>query len=262
MNHAIPLWLRLIFVFVALQALELIVVFFQPTLVQLLVPWPATPLNARFIAALYVSLGFGVLLCAFARSFQAVRIVLLGIGLSTAMLFFITLPRLGELDAFPFWWMFFYVVDPLLVAFAFWRLGWRVQETPTQNSLAPVWIGHAAIMAATGFFLLVLPAAAINVWPWTMTVALAQLYSAFFLTLAIASLLAARESGIEGTQLPMAMILVLALLVLAVSLFHLDRFKTGIPTILWFLVFGAEALVFGGILVRQRVDAPVKEAAL
>ena len=35
MNHPVPLWLRLIFLFVALQALELVVVFFQPTLVQL-----------------------------------------------------------------------------------------------------------------------------------------------------------------------------------------------------------------------------------
>lgn len=262
MNHAIPLWLRLIFLFVALQALELVVVFFQPTLVQMLVPWPATPLNARFIAALYVALGFGVLLCAFARGFRAVRIVLLGIGLATAMLFFITLPRLGELRPFPFWWMLFYLVDPLLVAFTFWKVGWRDDGARGRNPFALLWFGHAVIMAAAGLLLLLLPGTAIAVWPWSMTEPLAQLYSAFFLTLAIASWLAARESASEATQLPVAMIVALALLVLAVSLFHLERFKPGVSSALWFTFFSAEALVFGGILIRQRMYPSIRGATI
>lgn len=260
MTPNVPLWLRLIFVFVALQALELVVVFFQPPLVQLLVPWTATPLNARFIAALYVSLGLGVLLCAFARTFRAVRIVLLGIGLSTAILFFLTLPHLNELNPFPFWWMLFYLVDPLLVAFAFWRLGWGRDAAPSWNPFAAVWIVQAVIMAAVGLILLISPRTGIDIWPWTLTEPLAQLYSAFFLTLAITSVLAAREPGIEGTRLPMAMIAAFALLTVAVSLLHLDRFKSGISTLIWFVLFGAEALLLGGLLLRAQL-VPAKRAA-
>ncbi len=260
MNQSLPMWLRLIFVFVALQALELVVVFFQPTLVQILVPWPATPLNARFIAALYVSLGFGVLLCAFARTFRAVRIVLLGIGLATAMLFLITLPHLGELNPFPFWWMLFYVVDPLLVAFTFWKLGWRDGDTQTRNAFAPLWLAQAGIMFAIGLILLILPRTAIELWPWSMTEPLAQLYSAFFITLAVAAVLAAREPGREAMPLPAVMIFALAVLVLAVSIFHLERFKPGISTFAWFALFGAQALIFGGLLIRQRMRPAMKEA--
>jgi hypothetical protein len=260
MMPRLPIWLRLIFLFVALQALELVVVFFQPTLVQLLVPWPATPLNARFIAALYVSLGFGVLLCAFARSFRAVRIVLLGIGLSTAILFFLTLPHLGELNPFPFWWMLFYFVDPLLVAFTFWKFRWQNEGRGVRNPFAFVWFANAALLAAAGLFLLLLPRSAIAVWPWSVTEPLAQLYSAFFLTLAVASVLAAREPGFEGTQLPSVMIFILAALVLAVSLLHLDRFKPGVSTTLWFTLFSVEALVFAFILIRQRGYSSIQGA--
>lgn len=260
MNLPVPLWLRLIFVFVALQALELVVVFFQPSMVQLLVPWPATPLNARFIAALYVSLGAGVLLCAFARSFQAVRIVLLGIGLATLMLLLITIPQLGVLTPFPFWWMLFYIVDPILVGFTFWRLGWGRKGASARNPFRIIWFGQAAIMLLLGLLLLILPRTAMDLWPWSITEPLAQLYSAFFLTLAIASVLAARESEFEATQLPIVMLVVLALLVLAVSLYHLERFKPGISTLLWFTLFGADALVFGGILIYQRMQVSIKGA--
>ena len=177
-------------------------------------------------------------MCAFARSLQAVRIVLLGIGLSTVMLLLITLPHLGELTPFPFWWMLFYIVDPLLVGFTFWRLGWRTEEASARNPFRSVWFGHAAILLAAGLLLLVFPRTAVDIWPWSLTEPLAQFYSAFFLTLAIASVLAARESESEGTRLPMVMILVLALLVLAVSFYHLERFKPGVSTVLWFTFFG------------------------
>lgn len=48
----------------------------------------------------------------------------------------------------------------------------------------------------------------------------------------------------------------LALLILGVSWLHIDRFKPGLPTILWFALFGAEALVFGGLWVRHELRQP------
>ncbi len=63
MAQPLPWWLRAIFVLVAAQALLLVAAFIQPPLISLLVPWPASPLNARFIAAIYTALGLDVLLC-------------------------------------------------------------------------------------------------------------------------------------------------------------------------------------------------------
>ena len=83
MAQPLPWWLRAIFVLIAAQALLLVAAFFQPPLISLLVPWPASPLNARFIAAIYTALGLGVLLCSMARSFREVRIVLFGMMLVT-----------------------------------------------------------------------------------------------------------------------------------------------------------------------------------
>jgi len=83
MAQPLPWWLRAIFVLVAAQALLLIAALFQPPLVSLLVPWPASPLNARFIASMYTALGLGVLLCSMARSFREVRIVLFLICFAT-----------------------------------------------------------------------------------------------------------------------------------------------------------------------------------
>ena len=49
-----PIWLRLFFLFVVLQALLVGSALIQPTLISLVMPWPASPLNARFIGALYI----------------------------------------------------------------------------------------------------------------------------------------------------------------------------------------------------------------
>lgn len=52
MERSIPWWLRAILWLVAAQALLLLLALFVPQDVNLLVPWPASPLNSRFIASL------------------------------------------------------------------------------------------------------------------------------------------------------------------------------------------------------------------
>src|SRR6202162_3063030 len=187
MDRPLPWWLRAIFVLVAAQALLLVAAFFQPPLISLLVPWPASPLNARFIAAIYTALGLGVLLCSVARSFREVRIVLFGIGFATGLLFLLTLYRMivfpGELTKFPLFWMLFYLIDPLLVAFSFWRLGGRAKAPSVTTPLALIWIVQAVILGFFGLLLLFFTGAAINIWPWAMTIQLSQLYSGFAISL-------------------------------------------------------------------------------
>src|ERR1041385_2002723 len=78
--NPVPWWVRVVLLIAAAQALLLLAALVDPVQVKLLVPWPASPLNARFIAALYVSLGAGVAAAAFARTLVAVRIALGGVG--------------------------------------------------------------------------------------------------------------------------------------------------------------------------------------
>ena len=47
------------------------------------------------------------------------RLVLIGVGLATALLFVMTLPRLPQINPFPIFWMLFYLIDPALVLFTF-----------------------------------------------------------------------------------------------------------------------------------------------
>ena len=241
----------------AAQALLLLLALVQPSQVNLLVPWPASPLNARFIASLYVALGAGVVLCSVARGFREMRIVLVGIGLATALLLVLTVIRMvvhpHELTTFPLFWLLFYVIDPLLVGLVFLRLGWGGADAPDATPPRALWFVEAALFGAAGLILLLLPAAARSLWPWTITEPQSQLYSAFFITLAVASLLAARERSWAGVRWLVFMIAFLALLVLAVSLIHLGRFTSGGSTAVWMVVLVAELLACGGLFVALSV---------
>jgi hypothetical protein len=118
---------------------------------------------------------------------------------------------------------------------------------------------HALLYGALGLVLLLLPAAAIRLWPWAMTEPLSQVYSAWFITLAVACALAAREPDWDGARLVAVALLALAVLVVSVSLLHVARFKPGVPTLVWFGFFGAEALTFGWLLLRRGALASDKE---
>jgi hypothetical protein len=162
----------------------------------------------------------------------------------------------GELATFPRFWLLFYLVDPLLVGLVFWRLGWGGGAPPTPPLARPpaaLWIAQAVLFGAAGLVLLFLPGVARGLWPWTMTEPQSQLYSAFFITLALTSLLAIREPGWDGVRWLVLMIALLAVLVVAVSLLHLPRFTKAPATAVWLALFGAEALVFGGLFVRRSV---------
>jgi len=113
---------------------------------------------------------------------------------------------------------------------------------------------QAGIFGCAGLVLMVDPTVALGLWPWLITEPQAQLYSAFFLTLAAASLLAAREEEWAGVRCFVLMIVMLSTLVIAVSVLHLPRFARTTATAVWFTLFAAEALVFGGMFVRRTLQ--------
>jgi hypothetical protein len=266
MGQAVPWWARGVLWLAAAQALLLLLALVQPSSVNLLVPWPASPLNARFIASLYVALGAGVVLCSLASSLREMRIVLVGVGTATALLLVLTLLRMElhphELTRFPLFWLLFYVVDPLLVGLVFLRLGWGGSGPDGPRPPAALWLVEAVLFGVAGLVLLLLPGVARSLWPWTITEPQAQIYSAFFVTLAVTSVLAAREPDWAGVRWLAFMIAFLALLVLGVSMLHLPRFAGGARTAVWMTVVGLEALVLGGLFVGHtlsgRTPAPAR----
>ncbi len=195
--RALALWPRLLLLLVAIETLRVAVGLVDPSAVNSFLPWPASPLNARFIASLYGCIGLTLLVAQLARSHAEIRILVAGIFVATSLILVITLARLAlfpdEVRTFPVLWVGFYILDPVLTALTLWRFGWREPTIKGSNPAAAVWIGAAVVLGALGVFGLFAPSLSATVWPWTITQPQSQLYSAFFIAFAASSLLAARE---------------------------------------------------------------------
>lgn len=246
-------WLRFFFLLVLVQAITIGRSLIWPDQIAANLPWPASPLNARFIAALYWMGAISALLCIVARRYAAVRISLIQIGVITGGLLLLTLPHLGEFtpDTFPYRWMILYTIDPLVVGLILWRMRRRDPAPAGRNPNAALFIVYAAVLAVAGVVLLVAPTLAAQLWPWTLPAILAQVYSIFFLTFGLGGLLAASEPRWEGVWIYVAANLVMLLLIIAVSLYHADRFKTGLTTWMWYGLCLAGALVLAAVFIRR-----------
>jgi hypothetical protein len=247
------IWLRLFFLLVLIQAITIGRSLIWPELIAANLPWPASPLNARFIAVLYWMGGISALLSMLAPRYAAVRISLIEIGVVTGVLLLLTLPHLGEFTAatFPYRWMILYTIDPLAVGLVLWLVRGRDPAPAGRNQYAWLFSVYAAVLTIAGITLLVAPAFAAQLWPWALPAILGQVYSIFFLTFALGGLLAAAEPRWEGVWVYIAANLVMLVLILAVSAYHIDRFKAGPAAWVWFGLCLAGALAFAIALIRR-----------
>ncbi len=251
-----PWWVRAYLVFAVVQGLGIgLTGLLLPPEMQ--IPLRISPLNARFVAALYIAGGVGVLwAAAFARRRSEARLFVIGFGFATALILVLTIVHWSEFmaDELPHRpvWLFDYVADPLLAlvivpAAALWppRAGVR-------HRLTPLFVVEACIFGSLGLALLVAPAAVASGWPWNLPPLLGQLYACFFLTFAVGAALAARETEPRAIVAFGASTLVLAVLVLLASLLHLDRFKPEPVTWIWFTAWSLGACALLGAIVSQR----------
>jgi len=241
------LWLRFFFLLVVIQAFTIGRSLIWPALIGENLPWPASPLNARFVAALYWMGAITALLSMFARRYAEVRIALIEIGVITGGLLLLTLPHLGEFppEAFPYRWLILYTIDPLVVGLILWWARRRGRMPAGRNPLAPLLVGYAATLTVIGVILLVAPVFAAQLWPWALPVILSQVYSVFFLTFALGGWLAAREPGWEGVWIYVVANLIMLILIVVVSLIHADRFKGGAETVIWYGLCLAGVMALG-----------------
>ncbi len=269
MERSLPWWVRATLLFIAIQAFDFLRALIWPDMITALEPWQATPLNARFIAALYLATGIGVLLAGLARNFLQARIMLIAIGIATTVILFVSLFRLfthpHEFSPFPYLWFSIYFIDPLLIGLGLWYIQKTAlplvpSATRNDNIFAPLWAVGAIILATIGLPMLLLPGLAVQVWPWSVTEPLAQIYGAFFFALAILSVLSLRERSWEAVRISALVLMSLGVFVVFISLLHLDRFKSPLETLIWFGFFAAEALCFGVLVLLHQVRPLVKGA--
>jgi len=252
LDQAMTWWLRAYLLFAAVQGIALgITGFVDPPGIQ--IPLRMSDLNARFIGALYLAGGVGVLLAAFVRVRREARLFVLGFGAATALILVITLLHWGELMSEPKSltqdprpsWIIAYLLDPLLALLIVPLAGFLDLGPTTRHRLSPLFWIQAVVFGALGIGLILAPSLLAVVWPWSMTpVLLGQLYGCFFLSFAIGAALAAREESAVARRIFVLSSLALALCVLLASLLHLDRFRPNAASWVWFAAFGLIALAF------------------
>jgi hypothetical protein len=253
-RDALPWWVRAYLLLGAAQGLVLgITGLIAPP--ELQIPLRVTPLNARFVAALYTAAALGLVLSALVRHRRDAQIFVVGFGVATTLIAIVTVLHWSEfmdpsLPHRPLW-LTAYVVDPILAFVIVPTAGfWRFPSTRDRRlRLAPLAVG-SLVLAVAGLVLVLLPQVAVALWPWTLSPVLSQVYGSFFLAFAAGGVLALREARPVMVRNLATVLLVMAALVLAVSLIHLDRFKPGAVTWVWLAVFAVGALISGLGLFR------------
>ena len=215
---------------------------------EMQIPLRLTPLNDRFVAALYIAGGIGVLLAALSPRREATRLFCVGFGLATLLILGITVLHWSDFmdESLPHRpvWIFDYVVDPILAIVLVPVAGlWPPLHART-NRLSGLFTVEALVFGALGVTLLLVPEVAASYWPWALPPVAGQLYACFVLTFAVGAVLAARETESRAVRDFLIASLSLCMLVLVASTLHFDRFKADPVTVLWFGVFGAGALAF------------------
>jgi hypothetical protein len=232
---------------------------------EMQIPLRLTPLNYRFVAALYVSGGVGIALALFAPRLIERRLVTFAFGLATLLVLLLTILHWQDFmgDDLPHrpLWIFVYVADPLLALILVPLAGLWPPRPGGRHALSPLLWVDGVVFGALGLVLLLAPETAAAYWPWVLPPLVGQLYACFVLTFAVGALLAARETEPRVIRDYLIALLSLCLLALLVSVVDFDRFGQGPSTLAWFALFGIAALgcVWGLIVtVRQ----PARTAAV
>jgi len=213
-----------------------------------------TPLNARFVASLYLGGGVVILVAAFARRAVDTRLALYSFLAITVLVLVMTLAYWDRftVDGVPWLWLTTYVVDPVVATIALASLRLTRPGEPGRHGLTGLFVGQSAVLGVVGLALLSAAPAMLDAWPWTITPILARVYAAFLLAFAIGAGLAAverRPAALAGFLLGS---LVLFALSFAASLIHQSRFDDGISSWLWFTVHGLSLVAFAAALVTLR----------
>lgn len=231
--------------------------YFIPEHVNEAIPWLVPPLHARFLGAMYFSGAAFMIGCLRARRWAQVRIVVPMIAIWTGMLFVTSLFYLDQFDftKFQAWfWFGIYFVYPAIAIWLTWQQR-SVDLTPI-GVATPKWarvylLIQGSLITLMALALLFLPYFMVTVWPWKITLLLAQLYSAPFLSYGVGSLLLARCKTWLEIRIGVTAILVFAIGVLLASIIHSPLFSFAeIADVLWFVGFALVVVMLSLLTIR------------
>jgi hypothetical protein len=256
MDRPMNWWIRGYLLFAAVQGFGIgLTGLLVPPEMQ--IPLRMTPLNSRFVAALYVAGGIGVILAALSKRRSEARLFVVGFGIATVLILILTLLHWSDFMADPLphraVWIFVYVVDPLVALVMVPLAGLWPPARGRRHALSRLLMVQAVLFGLLGLVLLFKPDIAAAYWPWTLPPLLGQLYACFILTFAIGAALGARETSARAIRDFVGASLGLTVLVLIASAVHFDRFRPEPVTFIWFAAFGLGAVAFTvALAIHQR----------
>jgi hypothetical protein len=247
-DHAIarpiPIWLRVLFLINVVLLAPQGIGFFSPANIPF--PVAVTPLNARFIGALYLAAAVGMILSALGADLADLRIFLFAFGVISVLVLIVTFVYWGDFTAkrIPLIWLATYIVDPIAATAALLTLRPLRPARLSLHRLSGPFLLTGLVFGVSGLVLLLAPAIASLLWPWKINALLAQVYGAFLLSFGGSAVLAAWEAHPSAVRPFVASTMTLAALTIAASLIHLDRFAPGIASLVWFVVFVLALVAF------------------
>lgn len=235
---------------------------------RILAPLDLTPLNGRFVGALYLSGGIGILIAALARNTRDLRAILASFLAIAALVECVTFVYWSDFtnDSSPVIWLVTYTVDPIVLVLVLGRM-WRA-ATVGQGAdvrlrpVAAILRIQAVVFGVTGVALLIGTEGIRGLWPWTLPELVARVYASFFVAVAVGALIAARRPTATMARTILAPALAIPVLGIIASSAHLSRLESGFPKAAW---FGGNTLVallaLAGLVLLEQARSPTPPAS-
>ena len=248
-----------------------VVLFFAPTTGHDIWGWELTPFNTRFLGAIYLAALVDFVALAVVRRWIPARLVIPMDFLFMSVILVVSVAYVGRFDweqPVTWAWFFIFVSVPIYAAAFLWRFRglWRVvpsvSERPSERARLGL-VAVALLLAGYGVGLVIAPETFTGFWPWPIDGFHARVYSAIFLSLALASALLTRTwSPLELSTLGLTCVALgvlepVGLLVVDADVDKVAWSSSG--TWAWIAIFAAlcaYGLVLVGASLRQESAVP------
>lgn len=187
-NTRLLWWVRLIFGFVALNALAgALILILLPGQTGTLFFWTITPpLNARLFGVLYLGGAAAVFLAVWRNEWEPVRYLVPILVMAGLLITWVTLLHLNNFapDIRTVYWLVIYIGAPLLVLLIYGfqeRQGadWAVME-PIRPLTRHVALITGSIVSVVAVGIIVWPETAVAAWPWPTGPLMVRIFAAWF----------------------------------------------------------------------------------
>lgn len=235
--------------------------FFLPNFLGPVWVWPLTPFNLRFLGAIYLTSLVALLSLVVARQAALARLIVPMMWVFTTVVLLVSCLHLEQFSAgrrATDIWFWLYLVD--CVGASYYLGYFRQQSFAGLRRLPRAWswlLGiQAGLIGAYGLGLLMFPEVTSSTWSWPLDAFHARLYSAIFLTGAIASTLLSRgATAIECRALGIVQIAFSALVLIGTFVVdqEVNKIDWSLPiNLTWLVVMALFGLVGIALIYQSR----------